>query len=101
MGAEAGLTDKMADTLAGDTMDAHRVVHFQLLTVEHLHSGHFAEEADAASSGYQGDWSWRASSSTTKLSMSDVTDALISPRAAAKKKGLLSSLKLVTTPPCS
>ncbi|WP_159014318.1 DsbA family protein [Acidisoma sp. S159] len=27
-GAEAGLTYKMANTLAGDTMDAHRVVHF-------------------------------------------------------------------------
>jgi predicted DsbA family dithiol-disulfide isomerase len=52
MGADAGLTYKMANTLAGDTMDAHRVVHFakshglDMQTVEHLHSAHFAEEAN-------------------------------------------------------
>jgi predicted DsbA family dithiol-disulfide isomerase len=52
MGAEAGLTYKMANTLAGDTMDAHRVVHFakshglQMQMVERLHRSHFAEEAN-------------------------------------------------------
>lgn len=52
MGAEAGLTYKMANTSAGDTMDAHRVVHFakshglQMQMVERLHKGHFAEEAN-------------------------------------------------------
>jgi predicted DsbA family dithiol-disulfide isomerase len=52
MGAEAGLTYKMANTLAGDTMDAHRVVHLaksqghQMQTVERLYKGHFAEEAN-------------------------------------------------------
>jgi predicted DsbA family dithiol-disulfide isomerase len=57
MGAEAGLTYKMANTLAGDTMDAHRVVHFaksrglQMQTVERLHRGHFVEEANIFDTG--------------------------------------------------
>ncbi len=52
MGAEAGLTYKMANTLAGDTMDARRVVHFAKLhglhmqTVERLHLARFAEGAN-------------------------------------------------------
>ena len=52
MGADAGLTYRMAKTLAGDTLDAHRVVHLarseglQLQMVERLHQGHFAEEAN-------------------------------------------------------
>jgi len=49
-GASAGLTYKMAKTQAGDTMDAHRVIHFaaakglQMEAVERLQKAHFAEE---------------------------------------------------------
>jgi len=52
MGADAGLVYKMAKTLAGDTLDAHRVVQFakpaglQRETVERLYEAHFAEEAN-------------------------------------------------------
>jgi predicted DsbA family dithiol-disulfide isomerase len=49
-GADAGLIYRMGKTQAGDTMDAHRVVHFariqglQMQTVERFHVAHFAEE---------------------------------------------------------
>ncbi len=50
MGTDAGLVYKMAKTLAGDTIDAHRVVQFakqeglQSQTVERIYKAHFAEE---------------------------------------------------------
>lgn len=49
-GASAGLIYKMAKTKAGDTMDAHRVVHFanskgmQMEAVDRIQQAHFAEE---------------------------------------------------------
>lgn len=49
MGAQAGLIYKMANTRAGDTMDAHRLVHLaqaeglQAKTVDRIHKAHFAE----------------------------------------------------------
>jgi predicted DsbA family dithiol-disulfide isomerase len=52
MGAEAGLIYKMENTLAGDTMDAHRIVQFakpegiQKQTVERIYTAHFAGEAN-------------------------------------------------------
>ncbi len=50
MGADAGLVYKMAKTLAGDTMDAHRMVQFskpeglQMQMVQRIHKAHFSEE---------------------------------------------------------
>jgi predicted DsbA family dithiol-disulfide isomerase len=51
MGAQAGLVYNMAATLAGDTMDAHRLVHLaqsqglQTRAVERIHKAHFEENA--------------------------------------------------------
>lgn len=48
--AAAGLTYKMSKTLAGDTKDAHRLIHFakskglQMKAVERIQLAHFAEE---------------------------------------------------------
>jgi predicted DsbA family dithiol-disulfide isomerase len=50
MGADAGLVYMMAKTQAGDTMDAHRVMHLaqreslQMSMVERIYKAHFAEE---------------------------------------------------------
>lgn len=50
MGADAGLVYKMSKTLAGDTMEAHRVMQFarsegvQMQMVERIYKAHFAEE---------------------------------------------------------
>jgi len=50
MGAAAGLTYRMANTWAGDTLDAHRLVHLahseglQARAVERIQRAHFTEE---------------------------------------------------------
>lgn len=52
MGAEAGLVYKMGNTLAGDTMDAHRLMHLaqsqglQERAVELIHAAHFTREGN-------------------------------------------------------
>jgi len=52
MGAQVGLVYKMSNTQAGDTTDAHRIVHLaqsvglQMQAVDRIHKAHFTEEAN-------------------------------------------------------